>query len=567
VTSTELSSLEAAARAWLAEDPDPDTRAELEAVLAAGDGDGLRDRFGARLEFGTAGLRGAIGAGPNRMNRALVRRAAAGLAAYLLDRDPRAAEAGVAVGFDARHKSDAFAADTAAVMAGAGIRAFVLPRPLPTPVLAFAVRHLGCAAGVMVTASHNPPADNGYKVYLGDGAQIVPPADRDISAAIDAVGPLAGVPLAPPGDPRITTLDEEVLDAYLAAAVTLTPHPEARTARIAATPLHGVGCAVLAALLDRAGFPPPAVVAEQAAPDPDFPTVAFPNPEEPGVLDLVLALAGETGADLVLANDPDADRLAVAVPDPAGAGGWRVLRGDEVGWLLGDYLLGEGDQSGDRLVASSLVSSRLLGKLAAAAGARHVETLTGFKWIVRPAIDDPSLRFVFGYEEALGYAVGDLVRDKDGLTAALAMAELSSWLAARGETVVGRLEAIARRFGLHATDQWSVRFPGLDGIARRGEVVAALAADPPGDLAGDPVVEVEDLAEARRLPPADGVVLSLASGGRVIVRPSGTEPKLKVYFEVVEPVPAGDDGYAAARRSASDTLARLRAAITGVLGL
>jgi phosphomannomutase len=559
--------LEAAARAWLAEDPDPDTRAELEAVLAAGDGDGLRERFGARLEFGTAGLRGALGAGPNRMNRALVRRAAAGLAAYLLERDPQAAGAGVVVGYDARHKSDAFAADTAAVMAGAGIRALVLPGPLPTPVLAFAVRHLGTGAGVMVTASHNPPADNGYKVYLGDGAQIVPPADRDISAAIDAVGPLASVPLAPPLDPRIELLGDEVLEAYLAAAAGVTPHPEARSARIAATPLHGVGGAALAALLERAGFAAPAVVAEQAAPDPDFPTVAFPNPEEPGALDLVLALAKETGADLVLANDPDADRLAVAVPDPAEAGGWRVLRGDEVGWLLGDYLLAEGDPSGDRLVASSLVSSRLLGRMAAAAGVRHVETLTGFKWIVRPAIDDPSLRFVFGYEEALGYAVGDLVRDKDGLTAALAMAELSSWLAARGETVVDRLAAIARRFGLHATDQWSVRFPGLDGIARRGEVVDRLADAPPAAIGDDRVEEVEDLREGRRLPPADGVVLTLAGGGRVIVRPSGTEPKLKVYFEVVVPVPDGDGGYGAARREAAATLARLRAATAAALSI
>ena len=348
---------EAAARTWLAEDPDSDTRAELSALLDSRDAEGLADRFGSRLQFGTAGLRGALGAGPNRMNRAVVIRAAAGLAAYLLETGGTS----IVIGYDARHKSDAFAWDTAAVMAGFGITASVLPRPLPTPVLAFAIRHLGVSAGVMVTASHNPPQDNGYKVYLGDGGQIVPPADADISRHIDAVGALADVPRSDAWH----LLDDAVLDAYIDGITSMPllaalPH---RDVRIAYTPLHGVGRDVVLAAFARAGFTSLSVVAEQAAPDPDFPTVAFPNPEEPGAIDLALALARSSGADLVLANDPDADRCAAAIPDSAVDGGWRMLRGDEVGVLLADFLLSQGISG---RYATSIVSSSLLSAMAAA---------------------------------------------------------------------------------------------------------------------------------------------------------------------------------------------------------
>jgi phosphomannomutase len=490
-----------AARAWLAEDPDPDTRAEVQSLLDAGDDAGLAARFGARLQFGTAGLRGELGAGPNRMNRALVRRAAAGLASYLRERGGRR----VVIGYDARHKSREFALDSAAVFAGAGLSAMVLPDHLPTPVLAFAVLHLGCDAGVMVTASHNPPRDNGYKVYLGDGAQIVPPADADISAAIDAVGRLGDVPMAD----SYTTLGGEVLDAYLDAAVGLVPDGP-RDLRIVYTPMHGVGRDVALELLRRAGFADVHVVARQAEPDPDFPTVSFPNPEEPGAMDLSLALARDVGADIVLANDPDADRLAVAVD------GAR-LTGDQVGCLLADHLLGQAAPTGDArepLVVCSLVSSTLLGRIASSHGAHSERTLTGFKWIVRPAFAHPEWRFVMGYEEALGYSVGELVRDKDGLTAAVAFADLAARLKASGATVRDALAAFDARYGAYRTAQRSFRIP-----ADEQQAVMARARALPG---------AHDLR-----PQADVVVLE-GDGRRVVVRPSGTEPKLKVYLETVD---------------------------------
>src|SRR6478752_7628513 len=363
-----------AARAWAAEDPDEQTRAELEALVAAaerGEETDLADRFAGPLEFGTAGLRGALGAGPNRMNRVVVTRAAAGLAAYL--RDTGHGGGSVVIGYDARHNSDVFARDTAEVMTGAGFTAYVLPRPLPTPVLAYAIRRLGCVAGVMVTASHNPPQDNGYKVYLGDGSQIVPPADEGISAAIDAVGPLDGVRRAE----GWTRLGEDVVESYLSDVGGLVDAGGPRDLTTVYTPLHGVGGETVAEVMERAGFPAPHVAAAQAEPDPDFPTVAFPNPEEPGAMDLAMALAAEVGADVVVANDPDADRCAVAVPGPHG---WRMLRGDEVGALLGDFLLRSGAEG---VFASSIVSSSLLGVLAASYGQRHEVTLTGFKWIAR----------------------------------------------------------------------------------------------------------------------------------------------------------------------------------------
>jgi phosphomannomutase len=537
------------ARAWLAEDPDPDTRAELKSLLDSGDTAGLTDRFGARLEFGTAGLRGALGAGPNRMNRVVVTRAAAGLSAYLAARGGKS----VVIGYDARHKSDVFARDTAEVVTGAGMRASVLPRPLPTPVLAFAIRHLGADAGVMVTASHNPPQDNGYKVYLGDGSQIVSPADAEISAAIDAVGPLSTVPRSDDWQ----TLDDAVLEAYLDRVAGLVDAASPRDLRIAYTPLHGVGRDVVLAAFDRAGFPAPAVVERQADPDPEFSTVTFPNPEEPGAIDLALATAAETDADIVLANDPDADRCAVAVPDPDAAAGWRMLRGDEVGALLATHLVRR-DPALSGTFAASIVSSSLLGRIAAAHGLGYEETLTGFKWISRVE----GLRF--GSEEALGYCVDPAaVRDKDGISAALLVAELAATLKAEGRSLTDLLDDIAREHGLHATDQLSARFEDLADI---DAAMARLREHPPGTLGGRPVESAEDLgAGTGGLPPTDGLRYRLAGGGRVVVRPSGTEPKLKAYLETV--VPVADDDVAAARRTAAHTLAAVTSDLSGRLGL
>jgi phosphomannomutase len=539
-------SYEGAASQWLAEDPDPETRAELRALLAAGDDAELADRFSGRLQFGTAGLRGALGAGPNRMNRAVVIRAAAGLASYLRTTGGTS----VVIGYDARHKSAVFASDTAAVMAGFGIAASVLPRPLPTPVLAFAIRHLGASAGVMVTASHNPPQDNGYKVYLGDGGQIVPPTDADISQHIEAVGPLADVPRSD----AWTVLDESVLDAYLAAITSLpllTALPQ-RDLRIAYTPLHGVGRDVVLAAFARAGFTSLSVVAEQGSPDPDFPTVAFPNPEEPGAIDLALSLARATSADLVLANDPDADRCAVAIPDALADGGWRMLRGDEVGVLLADFLLTQGVSG---RYATTIVSSSLLSKMAARHGMAYSETLTGFKWIVNAGDD-----LVYGYEEALGYCVApSLTRDKDGISAALLIALLAATLKADGSSLAGRLDDIARTYGVYATDQVSVR---VSDIAQIDAALARLRAEPPTTLGGLPVRSVDDLSQgANGLPPTDGLRFRLDGAvlgigpARVVVRPSGTEPKLKSYLEVVVDVADTVEAGRARARAQLDAIA------------
>jgi phosphomannomutase len=545
--------LVAAARAWRDEDPDPATRAEVDGLLGddgrGPDVDALAERFGARLQFGTAGLRGEMGAGPNRMNRAVVIRATAGLAAHLAATG-HAAEP-VIVGYDARHLSDRFARDAAAVLAAAGFPVHLADRPLPTPVVAFGVTHLGCCAGVQVTASHNPPRDNGYKVYLGDGAQIVPPSDAEISAQIDAVGPLASVPRAADDDPRITPAGDALVDAYVAGALAQVVAPEARELAIVYTPLHGVGRDVLVDVLTGAGFGPPAVVAEQGTPDPDFPTVAFPNPEEPGALDLALAVARGSGADLVIANDPDADRLAVALPVDGPSGGWSPLTGDETGVVLADWLLAHGEGA-DRLVATTVVSSSMLGRLAAARGVAYAETLTGFKWLARAALDRPDLRFVYGYEEALGSCVGTLVRDKDGITAALAFAELAAHERSAARSVRDRLDDLARELGVHATRQRSVRVEGPDGLARMVAAVDALAASPPAVVAGVAVDEVEDLRLGERLPPTEGIVLR-GVGVRLIVRPSGTEPKLKCYAEAVVPVGGGVD-LAAARARGSATV-------------
>ncbi|MFJ2650937.1 phospho-sugar mutase [Streptomyces sp. NPDC087420] len=543
------------AKAWLAEDPDGDTRAELAALIDAGDLDALTERFSGTLQFGTAGLRGELGAGPMRMNRAVVIRAAAGLAAYLKARGDGGGL--VVVGYDARYKSADFARDTAAVMTGAGLRAAVLPRPLPTPVLAFAVRHLGAVAGVEVTASHNPPRDNGYKVYLGDGSQIVPPSDGEIAAEIAAVGPLAGVPRPEDG---WEILGDEVLDAYLARTDTVLTAGSPRTARVVHTALHGVGTETLLAAFARAGFPAPTLVAEQADPDPAFPTVAFPNPEEPGAMDLAFTTARRVRPDLIIANDPDADRCAVAVPDEQaeGGAGWRTLRGDELGVLLAAHLVNKGVRG---TFAASIVSSSLLGRIAEAAGAGYEETLTGFKWIARVE----GLRY--GYEEALGYCVDPGgVRDKDGITAALLVAELASELKSQGRTLGDLLDDLALAHGLHATDQLSVRVTDLSLIA---DAMRQLRERPPVTLAGLAVVSAEDLNEGGGLPPTDGlryVVEGEGYRGRVVVRPSGTEPKIKCYLEVVVGV-SSRGALARARASATGVLLSLKRDVAGAAGL
>lgn len=535
------------ARSWLAQDPDPETRAELAALLENGDDDALRERFGGKLEFGTAGLRGELGAGPNRMNRVTVMRAAAGLAEVL------GPGGHVVIGYDARHKSDVFARDTAAVLTGAGLRASVLPSPLPTPVLAFAVRRLSADAGVTVTASHNPPRDNGYKVYWGDGSQIVPPIDAEISAAIDAVGPVSELPLGSDW----TELGDDLVAAYL-EAVTALPLGDARELRVAYTPLHGVGGATLTRAFLAAGFDAPATVEAQAAPDPDFPTVAFPNPEEPGAMDLALELARRVGADLVLANDPDADRCAVGVPTPGGD--YRMLTGDEVGTLLGEHVIRR--TSGDgRLVATTIVSSSLLGAIASEYGVRHAETLTGFKWIMKAGEG-----LVFGYEEALGYSVGSEaglpVHDKDGIGAALTVAGLAAQARLDGRTLLDLLDDQARRYGLHATSQLSVR---VDDVSLITGAMARLRAAPPVELGGRKVESADDLSEGSAdLPPTDGLRYRLSDGARVVVRPSGTEPKLKCYLEVVVPV-TGE--VPAAREQAVRALDALKADLSAALGL
>ena len=697
--------------AWIREDPDPGDQDELRALLATSGQGGepgraaqadLTDRFAGRLQFGTAGLRGQVGAGPNRMNRAVVRAATAALAGWLHEHGPGAVQAAdavqtadapapgapapgapaagaspapgagngvlrpggqkrrdrapalpsggltagmaVVIGCDARHRSADFADEAAAVLAGAGIGVHLLPRPNPTPLLAFAIRHLSAVAGIMITASHNPAADNGYKLYLGDGAQIVPPVDAEIEAAIAGLGPLSQIPAAPLDGPFVTRHGGEVARAYLDAIIAGSPAPPAvpssvappaaapplatsppappsatspptappatsapasqpettasagqppagavsTSLRVVYTALHGVAASLALRAIDRAGFPPPLVVAAQEEPDPDFPTVAFPNPEEPGTLDLALALAREEAADLVLANDPDGDRLAVAVPGPAATGGWRVLSGDQVGALIGAYLLertATGPEAGQRLVVTTVVSSTLLGKIAAAAGARYAETLTGFKWIVRAGKGVPGHRFLFGYEEALGYAVGGVVRDKDGISAALALLSLAATARAAGQSLLDRWDALEAEHGVHLTAQVTLHAPSPAGIMTR------LRSAPPAALAGHPVTGSEDLATgasptegaataagasgtagsgtpvaagAREpgLPPADVLIYRLP-GARVVIRPSGTEPKLKAYLEIVEA--ATPQTLAAARATAAERLGPLRAAVADLV--
>lgn len=562
-----------AARAWMADDPDPHTQAELAAVLAAvdaGDPDAaadLADRFSGLLQFGTAGLRGRIGAGPHRMNRAVVIRAAAGLCSYVSQQLGRPGL--VVVGYDARHGSRDFALDTVAVAVAAGHKALLLPSALPTPVLAYAVRALGADAGVMVTASHNPAWDNGYKVYLGasmtpeaPGAQIVPPHDAGIAALIAQVPSVASVPRADAGwdviPPAFATL-------YATKVAALVPSPSdpaisarRRALRVVLTPIHGVGDATVRAALTTAGFADLTTVPEQAEPDPDFPTVAFPNPEEPGAIDLALKLATTIDADVVIANDPDTDRCAVATVID---GEWRMLHGDVVGCLLGERAARRAAllrmAPGSQGLANSIVSSQLLAAIAARYGLAHASTLTGFKWIARA----PAL--VYGYEEALGYCVApQLVLDKDGVSAAVLLAEMVSELKAEGRTLSDAIDDLARDYGVYLSSQVSARF---DDVAQIPALMATLLGAPPVALAGSPVVATDDMNDGfAGLPPTNGLHLATESGARVIIRPSGTEPKVKAYLEVIEPAIGGD--VRAARARAGRVLAQLTADVEALLG-
>lgn len=557
--------------AWIRDDPDPATRAALEALLeeaetgSAAAQDEIADAFAADLQFGTAGLRGAMAPGPNRMNLAVVSRAARGLADHLrldvgLDRPH------VVIGYDARHNSRDFARRSAEIMTAAGCRVQLLERFGPTPLVAFAVRHLAADAGIVVTASHNPPADNGYKVYLGGraadpegrGVQIVPPSDSQIAARIAAVGPVREIPVAESG---VELLGDRVREDHL-AAISALPDPQGpREVRIVHTAMHGVGTETALAALHRAGFTEVHTVSKQAEPDPDFPTVAFPNPEEPGAIDLALELARTVEADVVIANDPDADRCAAAVRDPH-RGAWRMLTGDELGVLLGDHMLRRHGYRG--VLARSIVSSRWLAAIAENAGLRAAATLTGFKWIAR----EPGI--VYGYEEAIGYCVQpDVVRDKDGLSAALMVAEMAAWAKAEGTTLIGRLDELAAEHGLYSTSQLSIR---VEDLSRIGAMMERLRQAPPTTLLSSTVVEDQDLSRGSvattGLPPTEGILLRSEDDTRVVVRPSGTEPKLKCYLEVVTQLPDGATGaqIGQIRRSADARLESLEDELRAVLG-
>jgi phosphomannomutase len=546
----------ATARAWLRQDPDHQTRDELAGLItrvAAGDDAAtadLSDRFGARLAFGTAGLRGELGAGSNRMNRVLVAQAAAGFAAYLIEKaDGRTPT--VVIGYDGRRNSRVFATDSAELFAGAGLRAILLPRLLPTPVLAFAVRHLGADAGVMVTASHNPPNDNGYKVYLGGadgGSQIVAPADAEIAAHIERVAD-AGDITALPRSTAYETAGEDVVEAYVSATAAVAPAPETASGlRWVYTAMHGVGWETFSRILSAAGYPQPLVVDEQLNPDATFRTVSFPNPEEPGAMDLAFARARRVQADFILANDPDADRLAVAVPDKSVEGGWRRLTGNEVGLLLGARAARAAEGTPGASLACSLVSSPGLGAIAAHHGLDFHETLTGFKWISRA----PGL--VFGFEEALGYLVNpETVRDKDGISAAVAILGLAAAARERGIALTDMLAELGEVYGHFASGQVSIR---VDDLSIIGRVMLSLRTLPPAHIGAHAIASTDDLLQAPAGAPSGDVLrYRLADGSRVIVRPSGTEPKLKVYI----------DAKAESADGATQTVADLEAGVRALL--
>ena len=541
-------------RDWISGDPDQSTRSELDALIEAGEMAELAERMDGALAFGTAGIRGAVEAGSNRMNRASVIRTTKGLADFLLERHSGAPPGPVVVGRDARSSSFRFMQDTVAVLAAAGLAVRFWPHQVPTPLVAYAVVALGGCAGVMITASHNPPRDNGYKVYDSNGAQIIPPVDSAIATAIDRVGPANGVP-------RIG----EALDGNYPGALPIEPRvwQEYRRTlaglryqgagdprlRIVYTPLHGVGWRFVREVLEEAGYEDVHPVPEQMEPDGRFPTVAFPNPEEPGALDLALSLAERVGADVVLANDPDADRLAVAVPGPDG---WWSLTGNQVGVLLGDYVLSR-DRDGIRsLIINSIVSSPMAGIIAADYGARFETTLTGFKWIANAALDIEAAGeavFEFGYEEALGYSIGSAVRDKDGVSAALVMADLAAECRRDGRTLRDRLADLYRRYGLWVSVQKSIRRPGSTGMAAIARAMANLVTGPPEKLGGVCVIGATDYRVGARERPrwlgaASLLSLDLEDGSRVLVRPSGTEPKLKIYVDAHVPVPDAADPFA-----------------------
>lgn len=531
-------------RAWMAEDPDEETREELARLLAASDEQGLADRFRRRLAFGTAGLRGELGAGPNRMNRVLVRKVTSGLADYVAEQVHNARARGVVIGFDGRKNSDIFARDAADVLRAKGFRVYLADDVIPTPGLAYGVLALNTAAGIMVTASHNPPKDNGYKVYWENGAQIIPPHDHGIAAAIDHTEvPSVGE------RPGVESIPEAVIDGYFEDIARLRVHKS--TGAIAVyTAMHGVGREFVERAVTEAGHVPLHVVAEQGDPDPNFSTVAFPNPEEKGALDLAKALASKVGADLVLANDPDADRLAVALPDASGT--FVSLTGNQVGVLLGHDLLVHGPRSTRPLLSNSVVSSVMLESIARANQAEFVSTLTGFKWIANAAMahEETGDSFVLGYEEALGYCAGSVVRDKDGVSALLLLLDLASWLKSQGKTLWDQLQALYEAHGLYVNEQVAIKLPGEEGAARIANAMDTLRASPPSSLGGIKVVRFEDVLNGRwvdasgetgaaSLPSSNLLCFDLQGGSRVLVRPSGTEPKIKFYFEARVPLDGG----------------------------
>jgi phosphomannomutase len=547
------SSLRERVTTWIASDPDPDDRATLTALLDAGDETELERRFASPLTFGTAGLRGPEMAGPAGMNRATVRRATQGVVAWLAELGLDAAR-GVVVGRDARHGSERFNDEVVTLLLGAGVVVYEMPAALPTPLVPYCVRALDAVAGIMITASHNPPRDNGFKLYARDGAQIVPPDDEIVERFANSAS--------------VATLAERsVAHHHYVPAATLAAYEEHLVARfgveasslnITYTPLHGVGGEVMSRLLRSAGFGQVTVVAEQFGPDGSFPTLPFPNPEEPGALDWAMATAESAGSTLIIANDPDADRLGAAV---RGADGWVVLGGDQIGWLLASSLL-EGIVERDEVVATSIVSSTLLALMAKDAGARFATTLTGFKWIARAAGDGV---LGFGYEEALGYAVDPFVSDKDGLSAGLALCALAEQLRRRGESLLARIDELEGRFGVHAASQLSIRVEGSDALERIRDAVQRLRSTPPSTLGTVAVSATIDLGVgADGLPPTDGVLLELGEIGRVIVRPSGTEAKVKAYVEVTPP---RDGSLADQRRVAQRVGEEIRNAVAALLRL
>ena len=545
------------AKEWLECEPDLKNREEIEALLAGPESE-LIQRFTGHLEFGTAGLRGPLGAGPQRMNRPLVQMTAAAIAQRLLEDDQKESPL-VVVGFDARKQSDVFASDTARVLANQNIRCVLLPKALPTPVLAFSVLQINASAGIMVTASHNPRQDNGYKVYWKDGAQINAPLDKEISTYLDGIKPNE-VKLAPLDSPLITFDEGNLLEQYLDMAASCVSKVPDSELKIMYTPIHGVGKDTLIEAFTKSGFSSVDVVTEQADPDPDFPTVEFPNPEVPGTLDLALAEAKKMHADLVLANDPDADRLAVVVPDGEA---WRTFNGNEIGALLAEHLLRSSEGSG-RLVVTTIVSSRMLKEIPKHHGGHYEETLTGFKWIMRPGIDSREKNFIFGYEEALGFAVGDHVHDKDGITSALVFAELAAEAKQQGKSVVDCLHDLWVRHGVHVTGQITHRFEGSEGADVMMQIMNLVRQNPPQKIGSCDVEEVTDfLSQESGLPPTNAVALETGQS-RVVVRPSGTEPLIKIYAEVVTPV--GDKGVDEAQKLAETELEDALKSVSDLLG-